>query len=148
MYRSGDGMGIRLDGASVFPGAVITPYYDSLLVKVIAHARNMESACAKMKRSLHEFRIRGVKTNIPFLLNLLKHETFLRGCVHTYFIEETPELYEFPVSRNRAQKLLSYLGEVLVNGPQTPLSTTLLPLESQPTIPKVTSPDGQGKLNC
>ncbi|BFZ07213.1 hypothetical protein BsWGS_10252 [Bradybaena similaris] len=137
VFRSGEGMGIRLDGASAFAGAVISPYYDSLLVKVIAHARDHPSACAKMLRALREFRIRGVKTNIPFLLNVLQNETFLNGSVDTYFIDENPQLFHFAPSQNRAQKLLHYLGSIMVNGPSTPLGTELKPSEVIPSVPPV-----------
>ncbi|KAL8608300.1 hypothetical protein ACOMHN_042167 [Nucella lapillus] len=137
VFRSGEGMGIRLDSASAFAGAVISPYYDSLLVKVIAHARDHPTACSKMLRALREFRIRGVKTNIPFLLNVLQNEKFLTGVVDTYFIDENPQLFQFTASQNRAQKLLYYLGHVLVNGPSTPLATTIPPAEITPTVPSV-----------
>lgn len=79
VFRSGEGMGIRLDSASAYAGAIISPYYDSLLVKVISHASDLQASAAKMNRALREFRIRGVKTNIPFLLNVLENEKFLNG---------------------------------------------------------------------
>ncbi|XP_006817962.1 pyruvate carboxylase, mitochondrial-like [Saccoglossus kowalevskii] len=135
VFRSGEGMGIRLDSASAFAGAIISPHYDSLLVKVIAHANNHKSAAAKMTRSLEEFRIRGVKTNVPFLQNVLKHEQFLGGSVDTYFIDDNPGLFDFKPSQNRAGKLLQYLGHVMVNGPSTPLSTGLAPADVVPPIP-------------
>ncbi|CAH1790728.1 unnamed protein product [Owenia fusiformis] len=137
VFRSGEGMGIRLDGASAFAGAIISPYYDSLLVKVIAHASNHKNACAKMLRALMEFRIRGVKTNIPFLLNVLQNERFTDGSVDTYFIDEHPQLFHLVRSQNRAQKLLYFLGHVAVNGPTTPLATTLKPAEITPSVPDV-----------
>lgn len=129
-------MGIRLDGASGFAGAIISPYYDSLLVKVIAHSKDLQSSCAKMNRALREFRVRGVKTNIPFLLNVLENQKFLNGSVDTYFIDEHPQLFKFVPTQNRAQKLLNYLGQVLVNGAQTPLATPLKPAEIKPHIPE------------
>lgn len=135
VFRSGEGMGIRLDGASGFAGAIISPYYDSLLVKVIASSKDLQSCCAKMTRALREFRVRGVKTNIPFLLNVLQNQKFLNGVLDTYFIDEHPELFNFVPSQNRAQKLLNYLGEVLVNGPSTPLATRLLPAMVRPHVP-------------
>lgn len=135
-------MGIRLDGASAFAGAIISPYYDSLLVKVIAHSKDLQSSCAKMNRALKEFRVRGVKTNIPFLLNVLENQKFLNGAVDTYFIDENPQLFQFRLARNRAQKLLNYLGQVLVNGPQTPLATPNKPAEIKPHVPVVS----RGKL--
>ncbi|XP_035732054.1 pyruvate carboxylase, mitochondrial-like isoform X1 [Vespa mandarinia] len=137
VFRSGEGMGIRLDGASAFAGAIISPYYDSLLVKVISHSADLQSSCAKMNRALREFRVRGVKTNIPFLLNVLENQKFLNGNVDTYFIDENPQLFQFQPSQNRAQKLLNYLGTVLVNGPSTPLATTLKPAEIKPHVPQI-----------
>ncbi|KAJ8922649.1 hypothetical protein NQ315_007681 [Exocentrus adspersus] len=136
VFRSGEGMGIRLDGASAFAGAIISPYYDSLLVKVIAHSKDLQSACAKLNRALREFRVRGVKTNIPFLLNVLENQKFLNGAVDTYFIDENPQLFKFRPTQNRAQKLLNYLGHVLVNGPQTPLATQLKPADIKPHVPE------------
>jgi pyruvate carboxylase len=115
-YRSPAGFGIRLDGASAYGGAVITPYYDSLLVKVTAWGREFPQACRRMDRSLREFRIRGVKTNIPFLVNFVNHERFQAGGVTTSFLDETPALFRFAPLKDRATKLLSYLGEVIVNG--------------------------------
>jgi pyruvate carboxylase len=115
-YRSPAGFGIRLDGASAYSGAVITPYYDSLLVKVTAWGREFPQACQRMDRCLREFRIRGVKTNIPFLLNVVNHPLFQSGGVTTSFLDQTPELFKFTTPRDRATKLLTYLGEVIVNG--------------------------------
>lgn len=135
VFRSGEGMGIRLDGASAFAGAIISPYYDSLLVKVISRAPDLAASAAKMNRSLREFRIRGVKTNIPFLLNVLENQKFLNGTIDTTFIDEHPQLFRFHPSKNRAQKLLNYLGDVLVNGSLTPLATELKPAEVKPVVP-------------
>ena len=115
-YRSPAGFGIRLDGASAYGGAVITPYYDSLLVKVTARGNNMEQACQRMDRCLREFRIRGVKTNIPFLENVVEHPDFRAGQVTTRFIETTPALFRFKARQDRATRMLTYLGEILVNG--------------------------------
>ncbi len=115
-YRSPAGFGIRLDGASAYGGAVITPYYDSLLVKVTAWGREFPQACRRMDRCLREFRIRGVKTNIPFLVNVVNHERFQAGGVTTSFLAETPELFQFAPLKDRATRLLNYLGEVTVNG--------------------------------
>lgn len=137
VFRSGEGMGIRLDGASAFAGAIISPYYDSLLVKVIAHAADLQASCSKMSRALREFRVRGVKTNIPFLLNVLENQKFVNGTVDTYFIDENPQLFRMTPSQNRAQKLLNYLGSVLVNGPSTPLATPLKPADVKPPIPEL-----------
>lgn len=115
-YRSPAGFGIRLDGASAYGGAVISPFYDSLLVKVTAWGNNFQIACDRMDRALREFRIRGIKTNIPFLENVVNHPTFAAGQTTTSFLDQTPELFEFSVKRDRATRVLSYLGDVIVNG--------------------------------
>ncbi len=115
-YRSPAGFGIRLDAASAYGGALISPYYDSLLVKVTAWGSKFPHACQRMDRALREFRIRGVKTNIPFLENVVNHPTFQSGAATTSFLDETPALFEFVARRDRATKLLTYLAEVTVNG--------------------------------
>ena len=115
-YRSPAGFGIRLDGASAYGGAVITPYYDSLLVKVTSWGREFPHACQRMDRALREFRIRGIKTNIPFLENVVNHPAFVAGDVTTSFLAENPALFRFSPRRDRATRLLNYLGEVIVNG--------------------------------
>jgi len=115
-YRSAGGMGIRLDAGSAFSGAVVNPFYDSLLVKVTARGRRFVDAARRIERCLQEFRIRGVKTNIPFLIKLITHPQFLEGRCTTRFIDDTPELFRLPRRRDRATRLLSYLGEVIVNG--------------------------------
>lgn len=115
-YRSPGGFGIRLDGAMGYSGAVITPFYDSMLVKVIASGQNYEIAMDRMDRALSEFRIRGVKTNIPFLENVIRHQDFRSGQATTTLIDTTPELFTFKSRKDRATKLLNYLGNVIVNG--------------------------------
>jgi pyruvate carboxylase len=115
-YRSASGLGIRLDAGSAFSGATVNPFYDSLLVKVSARGRRFVDAARRMERCLQEFRIRGVKTNIPFLIQLVTHPTFLSGVCTTRFIDETPDLFHLPKRRNRATKILTYLGEIAVNG--------------------------------
>jgi pyruvate carboxylase len=115
-YRSASGLGIRLDAGSAFSGAVVTPYFDSLLVKVTARGLTLDEAAGHVERCLQEFRVRGVKTNIPFLINLVTHPEFLAGRCTTRFIDETASLFDFPVRRDRATKLLEYLGDVIVNG--------------------------------
>lgn len=137
VFRTGEGFGIRLDGASAFAGAIISPYYDSLLVKVIAHASDLKSTALKMNRALREFRVRGVKTNIPFLLNVLENDEFLSGTIDTNFIDANPLLFQFETTQNRAQKLLRYIGDVMVNGPMTPLSTKIKPSDIEPHVPEV-----------
>lgn len=115
VYRSGSGNGIRLDGGNAYTGAVISPYYDSLLVKAISHDRTFLGAVRKSIRALQEMRIRGVKTNIPFLVNVLNHPTFQSGQCYTTFIEETPELFELTKSQNRANKIIEFIGDRIVN---------------------------------
>jgi pyruvate carboxylase len=115
-YRSASGMGIRLDAGSAFSGAVVNPFYDSLLVKLTARGRRFKDAAARMERSLQEFRVRGVETNIPFLIRLITHPTFLAGNCTTRFIDDTPELFQFPTRQDRATKLLTYIADVIVNG--------------------------------
>jgi len=115
VYRSPAGFGVRLDAGSAYTGARITPYYDSLLVKVTSWGLTFEQAVKKMIRSLNEFRIRGVKTNIPFLLNVLKSRVFLEEYFCTEFIERHPELLKLKIGRDRATRLLSFLGNNIVN---------------------------------
>lgn len=115
-YRSPAGFGIRLDGGTAYSGAVITPFYDSLLVKTTAWGRDFAQSRERMDRALREFRIRGVKTNIPFLENVLHHPVFQAGDTTTRFIEENPELFKFWPRRDRATRLLTYIGEITVNG--------------------------------
>jgi pyruvate carboxylase len=115
-YRSAGGTGVRLDAGSAFSGAVVTPFYDSLLVKVTCSGRTFPEAARRMERCLQEFRVRGVKTNIPFLINLVTHPEFIAGGFTTKFIDENPELFSLPKRQNRATKLIRYLGEVQVNG--------------------------------
>lgn len=114
-YRSATGMGIRLDGGTAYAGGVITRYYDSLLVKITAHAQTPEAAIARMDRALREFRVRGVSTNIAFVENLLQHPTFLDNSYTTKFIDNTPELFKFSKRRDRATKILTYLADITVN---------------------------------
>ena len=115
-YRSAAGLGIRLDAGTAFSGAVVNPYYDSMLVKVTARAKTLAAAASRMDRCLREFRIRGVKTNIPFLIQLVNHKTFLAGEATTRLIDSTPELLELPRRQDRASRLLTFLGETIVNG--------------------------------
>ncbi len=115
-YRSAAGFGIRLDGGMGDSGSVITPFYDSLLVKVTASGRTFDMALQRMDRALREFRIRGVKTNIPFLENVIANEEFRSGLATTRLIDTTPQLFVFKSRKDRATKLLTFLGEVIVNG--------------------------------
>jgi len=113
-YRAGEGLGVRLDAGNCFVGAEILPYYDSLLVKVTSSDRTFEGAIRKSVRALGEFRIRGVKTNIPYLINILNHPTFVAANCHTTFIDDTPELYDFVDSKDRATKIMKYIGDLAV----------------------------------
>ncbi len=141
-YRSAGGMGIRLDAGSAYSGAVIVPYYDSLLVKVTARGSRFEETSRRMLRTLNEFRVRGVKTNIPFLINLVSHPTFLAGECTTRFIDQTPGLFDLMGRKDRATKLIRYIANVIVNGhPDIPKATLrqgrFRPLE--PRVPILTN---------
>ena len=136
VYRSAAGFGIRLDAGTAYAGAVITPYYDSLLVKVTAWGHTPDEAAARMDRALREFRVRGLSTNLQFLENVIAHPLFRSGECTTRFIDTTPELFNFTKRRDRATRLLKFLGEVAINGnpemkgrvlPQLPLAAPLKP---------------------
>jgi pyruvate carboxylase len=134
-YRSAGGFGIRLDGGMAGAGFVVTPFYDSLLVKVTASAQTFPMALDRMNRALREFRIRGVKTNIPFIENVIANPQFRNGDATTTLIDTTPELFEFSPRLDRATKLLNFLGETIVNGnpnakgfkPQTTFAVAPIP---------------------
>ncbi|MBY0350394.1 pyruvate carboxylase [Tabrizicola sp.] len=143
-YRSATGNGIRLDGGTAYAGSVITRYYDSLLVKVTAHAQTPEKAIARMDRALREFRIRGVATNIEFVINLLKHKTFLNDTYTTKFIDTTPELFAFKKRRDRATKILLYIADITVNGHPETAGRPKPPAEAKP--PKPPLPRGQPSM--
>ncbi len=115
-YRSAAGMGIRLDVGSVYQGSNVSPFFDSMLVKISAHSRTLDGSIRKMTRALKEFRIRGVKTNIRFLHNVINHKTFKDGKVTVNFIQNTPSLFKIRHSQDRATKITSFLGDVIVNG--------------------------------
>ncbi|MBN8459972.1 MAG: pyruvate carboxylase [Verrucomicrobia bacterium] len=118
-YRSAAGFGIRLDAASGDAGSVVTPYYDSMLVKITAMGRDFPTACQRMDRALREFRIRGVKTNIPFLENVIADDTFRSGQAHTKLIDTKTELFKFRQRRDRATRTLAYLSDITINGNPT-----------------------------
>ncbi len=137
VYRSAAGFGIRLDAGTAYAGAVITPYYDSLLVKVTAWGHNPDEAASRMDRALREFRVRGLSTNLQFLENVIAHPLFRSGECTTRFIDTTPELFNFVKRRDRATRLLKFLGEVAVNGnpemkgrtlPSLPFAAPIKPL--------------------
>ena len=134
VYRTGGGFGVRLDAGNGFQGSVISPHYDSLLVKVSTWALTFEQAAQKMVRNLKEFRIRGIKTNIPFLENVFLHEQFLTGNYETTFIDETPELFVFPKRKDRGTKLLTYIGHTTVNGFKG-FASNKKPIIQKPSLP-------------
>ena len=138
-YRSASGFGIRLDAGSVYQGAIISPFFDSMLVKVTANSRTLDGACRKVRRALAEFRIRGVKTNMPFLDNILKHDTFRKGAVTVNFINQNPDLFVFKAPRNRATKLVTYLGDVIVNGNPDVKKIDRTKIFVKPIVPKFDS---------
>lgn len=115
-YRNAAGFGIRLDAGSAYPGARISPFFDSLLVKMTARGRTLQGASARLQRALEEVRIRGVKTNIGFLLNVISHPVFMSGKATVNFIDSYKELFQLPKRLNRASRILKYLGHVIVNG--------------------------------
>ena len=138
-YRSGGGFGVRLDAGNAFTGAEITPYYDSLLVKITTFDNTFEGTARKMLRAIAEIRIRGVKTNMSFLNNILTHPVFLSGRCHTKFIDDTPELFATTESKDRATKVLKYLGNIIIQNPEAPERTYEAPRVSDFTdVPRPT----------
>ena len=134
-YRSATGMGIRLDGGTAYSGGVITRFYDSLLVKVTAWAQTPDQAIKRMDRALREFRVRGVSTNIDFVINLLKHPVFLDDTYTTKFIDTTPDLFSFRKRRDRATKILTYLADISVNGHPETAGRPLPPAQAREPVP-------------
>jgi pyruvate carboxylase len=141
-YRNAGGFGIRLDEGSTYSGVKISPFFDSMLVKVTASGRTLSGASSRLHRTLREFRIRGVKTNISFLENVITHDIFRKGNCTVSFIDKHPELFKFSTIRDRGTKTLLYLADVTVNGhpdvkvkdpnkrfrvPQVPSSNRLVP---------------------
>src|SRR4051812_9307982 len=143
-FRPAGGYGVRLDAGMGDAGSVITPFYDSLLVKITANGRTFEAALDRMDRALREFRIRGVKTNIPFLENVIHFQQFRSGLATTTMIDTSPQLFEFKPRRDRATKLLSFIGNIIVNGnphvkgykPAEPLTPAPLPYYDRKQEPK------------
>jgi pyruvate carboxylase len=148
-YRSPAGFGIRLDGGTAYAGAVLAAYYDSLLVKVTAWGKDLPEACRRMDRALREFRIRGVTTNIPFVENVVNHPRFRAGEITTSFLDDSPELFRFSRRGDRATRLLSYLGDVILNGnPEVKGKKTPDGFESAavPATPATVPPPGTRQL--
>jgi pyruvate carboxylase len=138
-YRGAFGFGIRVDGGTAYSGAVVTRHYDPLLEKVTAWAATADEAIARMDRALREYRIRGVATNLAFLEAVLAHPAFRAGTCTTRFIDETPELFNFPKRRDRATKLLTYIADVTVNGhPEVKDRTAPKPTGRLPDAPVFT----------
>ena len=142
-YRSASGAGIRLDAGTAYTGAVITPFYDSLLVKVTAKGHDPDEAIRRMNRALREFRVRGVASNLTFLENIILHPSFRSGECTTRFIDTTPELFTFKKHRDRATRLLKFIGDVEVNGnpemkgrsqPHQPLARPILPQSTKVSL--------------
>ena len=134
-YASSGGFGVRLDGGNADVGTVISPYYDSLLVKVTSWDHNFPAACRKAARAINEVRVRGVKTNIPFVTNILAHPDFVAGSCHTKFIDETPELFDIVDSRDRATRVLRYIAEIQVANPNAERHQYDTPRFPQPQAP-------------
>merc|ERR1719172_587266 len=134
-YRAPGGLGIRLDG-SITSGGYISPHYDSLMVKVTAKSANFETSRKRLERALQEFRIRGIKTNIPFIMNVLRHPSFKSSTVTTDFVGDTPELFDFDSpNSDPVSKYLRYVAEMVVNGPQHAGAVGPPPSVVDPTIP-------------
>ncbi|MDO9601536.1 MAG: pyruvate carboxylase, partial [Rhodocyclaceae bacterium] len=138
VYRSPAGFGIRLDGGTAYAGAVITPYYDSLLVKVTSWGHSPDEAARRMDRALREFRVRGLSSNLLFLENVIAHPLFRSGACTTRFIDETPELFKYQKRRDRATRMLKFIGDVMVNGNPEMKGRALPPLPlARPQKPAV-----------
>ncbi len=144
-YRSAAGFGIRLDAGSLYQGVNISPFFDSMLVKVSSTGRTLDGACRKMRRALAEFRIRGVKTNMAFLDNILKHPTFREGKVTVNFIQNEPNLFEIVEPKNRANKLIEFLGEVIVNGNPDVKQKNVSHVFTKPIVPSFNRTGGYPK---
>ncbi|MFD2516621.1 pyruvate carboxylase [Salinimicrobium flavum] len=144
-YRSASGFGIRLDAGSIYQGVSVSPFFDSMLVKVSASSRTLDGACRKMRRALAEFRIRGVMTNIGFLDNILANQTFRNGDVTVNFIKDHPELFEIRKTRNRATKMVKFLGNVIINGNEDVKNVKEVPDFIKPVVPDFPSGNGYPK---
>ena len=150
VYRSGGGFGVRLDAGNAYTGAVITPYYDSLLVKATTHGFTHVETVKKMLRALKEFRIRGVKTNIPFLINVLQNPEFQSGTYNVNFIPDHPELFDFKLPKDRGTKLLRYIADVTVNGytgTGREEKPNFEPMVMPPVLPGAPTPGTKQKLD-
>jgi len=140
-YRSAAGMGVRLDAGSAYSGAVVNPFYDSMLVKVTASGRRFVDSINRMRRCLTEFRVRGVKTNVPFLIKVMDHETFVAGECTTRFIDETPQLFKLPKRLDRATRMLTFLADVIVNENALVKDLPVAKRREPAVLPKLPIPD-------
>lgn len=135
-YRNAGGPGIRLDEGSAYPNVKISPFFDSLLVKITATGRNLFEASERLQRVLKEFRIRGVKTNISFLENVLKHPTFLDGKTTVNFIDAHPELFKYSKKLDRGTKALMYIADITVNGNEDVKKVDTSKVFRNPVVPE------------
>ncbi|KAL7677363.1 hypothetical protein ACOME3_003599 [Neoechinorhynchus agilis] len=135
-FERGEGFGVRIDASTAYTGATVSPFFDSLLCKIITRANDFDGAIKRMLRVLKEFKVTGVKTNSPFLVNVLKNEDFRKGGVNTGFLEAHQDLVKVEDHGEERERLLKYLAEVIVNGPLTPLGTSLEPSKIVPEVPK------------
>ena len=143
-YRSPGGAGVRLDGGTINPGTEVSPHFDSMLAKVTCRGRDLDTAIRRAHRAVSEFRIRGVATNIPFLLNLLDSPDFRSGDVSTHFIDEHPELTRINPPKDRASKVLAWLADVTVNQPNGAAVDVINPAIKLPAIDlEAPAPDGE-----
>jgi len=115
-YRNAGGYGIRIDEGSSYPGVKISPFFDSMLAKITAKGRTLKGTSQRLLRAIVEYRIRGVKTNIQFLENVITHPTFQNGDVTVNFIGEHPELFKMRRKYDSGTRVLKYLSNVIVNG--------------------------------
>lgn len=135
-YRTGSGFGIRLDGGNGYTGSMISPYYDSLLVKIVSWSRTFEDAVRKSSRSIKELSVKGVKTNEDFIINVLNHPTFLSGECTTGFIDETPELFDIKPKKDKETKIIKFIGEKLVNEMKDTKKEFDIPMVPQVVVPE------------
>jgi pyruvate carboxylase len=133
-YRSPGGAGIRLDGGTISAGSEVSPYFDSLLVKLIAKGKDFPTAVIRARRGLAEFRIRGVSTNVAFLQAVMADPTFASGDLSTSFIDERPELFTAAPSKDRGTKILTWLADVTVNQPFGPRLARVSPSLKLPKL--------------
>jgi len=142
VYRQPGGAGIRLDGGTAYAGAEVSPYFDSLLVKLTARGQDLPSAARRARRALAEFRIRGVATNTTFLRAVLADEDFLAGEATTSFIDERPRLTAAATGRDRASRLLDFLADVTVNRRHEQPPAAPDPRAKLPPLPDGNPPPG------